>query len=292
MSCDSKIVVFDLDETLGYFSEFGMFWDALKGYIKSNNIDFIINQEFFNKTLDLYPEFLRPNIINILTYLKQRKKAKHCYKIMIYTNNQGPYEWSVQIKTYFEDKINYNLFDQVIGAYKVNGKQVELGRTTNAKTHSDLLKCTLIPETTDICFLDDVYHPGMSHDKVYYINIKAYEHDLPFVTIVDRFISSGLLNSNDPTSMKEYIIAFMKRYNYMYVEKMPGELAVDKALSKKILHHLQVFFNRRNKLTRSKSGKRELCIKTQTHRSKHVKNRTLKKSSSTITNNDTKDKRQ
>ena len=31
MSCDSKIVVFDLDETLGYFSEFGMFWDALKG---------------------------------------------------------------------------------------------------------------------------------------------------------------------------------------------------------------------------------------------------------------------
>jgi hypothetical protein len=184
------------------------------------------------------------------------------------------------------------LFDQVIGAYKVNGKQVELGRTTNAKTHSDLLKCTLIPETTDICFLDDVYHPGMSHDKVYYINIKAYEHDLPFATIIDRFISSGLLNSDDPTSMKEYIITFMNRYRHVYVDKMPGELAVDKALSKKILHHLQVFFNRRNKLTRSKSGKRELCIKTQTHRSKHVKNRTLKKSSSTITNNDTKDKRQ
>ena len=34
MSCHPKIVVFDLDETLGYFSEFGMFWDALKSYIK------------------------------------------------------------------------------------------------------------------------------------------------------------------------------------------------------------------------------------------------------------------
>jgi acid phosphatase class B len=68
MSCNPKIVVFDLDETLGYFSEFGMFWDALKSYIKNNSIDFNANQDFFNKTLDLYPEFLRPNIINILTY--------------------------------------------------------------------------------------------------------------------------------------------------------------------------------------------------------------------------------
>jgi hypothetical protein len=53
-----------------------------------------------------------------------------------------------------------------------------------------------------------------------------------------------------------------------------------------------VFFNRRNKLTRSKLGKRELCIKTQTHRSKHIKNKTLKKLLSVITNNETKDKRQ
>ena len=34
MVCQSKIVVFDLDETLGYFMELGIFCDALKGYIK------------------------------------------------------------------------------------------------------------------------------------------------------------------------------------------------------------------------------------------------------------------
>ena len=34
MNCSSKIVVFDLDETLGYFVEFGMFWDSLKNYYK------------------------------------------------------------------------------------------------------------------------------------------------------------------------------------------------------------------------------------------------------------------
>jgi hypothetical protein len=181
---------------------------------------------------------------------------------MIYTNNQGPFEWSVQIKTYFEDKINYKLFDQIISAFKINGKQIELCRTTNMKTHKDLLQCTKVPETTDVCFLDDVYHPGMSNNKIYYINIKSYEHDLPFATIVDRFIGSKLLDTDDPTSMKEYILAFMKRYAYTYVEKDAVEMAVDKVLSKKILHHLQVFFNRR----------------PTTKRIKRVKNRTLKKS--------------
>ena len=29
-----KIVVFDLDETLGYFTELGIFWDCLKKYLK------------------------------------------------------------------------------------------------------------------------------------------------------------------------------------------------------------------------------------------------------------------
>ena len=66
MSCNSKIVVFDLDETLGYFMELGMFWDALNAYIKHKQIKNPINQELFDNVLDLYPEFLRPNIIEIL----------------------------------------------------------------------------------------------------------------------------------------------------------------------------------------------------------------------------------
>ena len=72
--CTSKIVVFDLDETLGYFMELGMFWDALKAYIKHKQINEPINKLLFNKVLDLYPEFLRPNILNILNYLKKKKQ--------------------------------------------------------------------------------------------------------------------------------------------------------------------------------------------------------------------------
>lgn len=31
-----KIVVFDLDETLGYFVELGIFWDCLDHFLKEN----------------------------------------------------------------------------------------------------------------------------------------------------------------------------------------------------------------------------------------------------------------
>ena len=63
-----KIVVFDLDETLGYFTEFGIFWDCLMRYSNEKK-KVLLNQCDFNDILDLYPEFLRPNIINILSYL-------------------------------------------------------------------------------------------------------------------------------------------------------------------------------------------------------------------------------
>lgn len=266
MNCSSKIVVFDLDETLGYFVEFGMFWDTLKQYYKkeentNTNKKIVFDQSLFNKLLDLYPEFTRPNILNILKYLKKQKQDQHCHKLMIYTNNQGPPEWAQQIKGYFEDKLNFVLFDQIIGAFKVNGKQVELCRTTHMKTHKDFISCTKIPETTQICFIDDVFHPGMTNDNIYYIHIKPYTYDLPFDTIVDRFIGSGLLPKNTPTSMKEVIITGMKRYNHTYVEKPPLEHEIDAMLSKKILHHLHTFFNRNTNANSNKTVKNRKPIK-------------------------------
>ena len=99
-----KIVVFDLDETLGYFTEYGIFWDSLENYLKIKNRNALTQTEF-DDILDLFPEFLRPNIINILSYLKKKKESKCCHKMMIYTNNQGPKEWATHIMSYFENKI-------------------------------------------------------------------------------------------------------------------------------------------------------------------------------------------
>jgi len=281
MNCGSKIVVFDLDETLGYFVEFGMFWDTLKHYYKINKADSnkpipIFDQAYFNKLLDLYPEFTRPNILSILNFLKQKKNEKDCHKLMIYTNNQGPPEWAQHIKGYFEDKLQFALFDQIIGAFKVNGKHVELCRTTHNKTHKDFISCTKIPETTQICFIDDVFHPGMSNDNIYYIHIKPYTYDLPFNTIIERFLAAH----NAPTSMKDGLMKGLNRYAYTYVEKAPIEHEIDVMLSKKILHHLHVFFERKinnnNTLHNTSNNTLHNTIKNRGNKGK-VKNKTVKR---------------
>ena len=266
MDCRHKIVVFDLDETLGYFTEFGMFWDAVNSYIKHINLDMPEDQYMFDSLLHLYPEFLRPNILNILNYLKRKKQKNHCHKLIIYTNKQGPKEGAHYIIKYFEKKLNYKLFDQIIAAFKINSEYVELCRTTHLKTHKDLLKCTKIPADTQICFLDDVFYPGMKHDNVYYINIKPYIHDLTFIEMIDRLISSKLLdiNVNEYISCKQFILNFMKMYNYSYIKKTLETQHIDCMLSKKILGNLHIFFN----IKQPKS--------TDTRRKKIFKNKTLK----------------
>lgn len=240
MLCPSKIVVFDLDETLGYFTEFGIFWDALKEYIMVNRLNHEINQELFNQVLDIYPEFLRPNIIDILSYLKKKKQQNHCHKLMVYTNNQGPTEWAKLIVKYFETKLNDDIFDQIIAAFKIRGKQVEICRTTHEKTHNDLLNCAKLPKDTQICFVDDVYYPNMSNKNIYYINVKAYIYDLDFEDMVERFIASKIITIEEPDEFKKYVLEHVKKYNYThYVTKATD---IDVIISKKILQHLQLFF--------------------------------------------------
>jgi hypothetical protein len=255
MYCTSRIVVFDLDETLGYYSEFGMFWDALNDFIKKENVNISIDQQLFDKLLDLFPEFSRPNIINILNYLKQKKKENHCHKLLIYTNNQGPDEWAKQIISYFESKLNYKLFDQIIKAYKINGKQIELYRTSDMKKHSDLISCSKIPETTEICFLDDVYHPGMVNDKIYYINIKPYINDIPFDTMISRFLNSKIIAFENENLLRTHLLNFLKKFKYTYKKKTKESYSIDVILSKKILQHLHIFFNKKS------STRKQLIIK-------------------------------
>lgn len=266
-----KIVVFDLDETLGYFVEFGMFWDALNEYLKYKNFQHELNQTDFNKILDLFPEFIRPNIIKILNYLKEKKQNSDCKKLMIYTNNQGPRTWSYMIKNYFENKANYELFDQIIAAFKVGGERVEIARTSHNKSHKDFIKCTKIPENTQICFLDDTYHPEMIHDNVYYINVKPYIYDLEYTNMARRLISNKLYQQyiKNEDEFILFIKTFMNKFNHTYIKKSEESHEIDIIVSKKILSHLKVFLE--DNTCSNKKGK----LKTRRY---HVyKNKTLKK---------------
>lgn len=260
----SKIVVFDMDETMGYFVELGIFWDSLNNYIKLHHLDNKINlsQDNFNSVLDLFPEFLRPNILNIFDFLKIKKINKQCQGIMIYTNNQGPKEWVNYIKNYFESKINYKIFNHVITAFKINGRRIEMCRSSHDKSMKDLIKCTKLPKNAEICFLDDTYYPKMNYENVYYIKVKPYTHDLDFDVMIQRFINSNTALSKIiiENYNNEDFVGFMKenlnKYEFVYMEKDHKEYEIDKIITKKMLEHLEDFFKNKQYKLHSTSSKK------------------------------------
>jgi hypothetical protein len=237
-----KIVVFDLDETLGYFSELFIFILALEEQLHKK-----ISSETFFKLLDLFPEFLRPRILSILQYLKSKKERNSKIKVMIYTNNQGPRSWVIQIKEYFENKLNYKLFDQIIAAFKVKGRQIEMCRTTHDKTVNDFLRCTQLPRDTKICFLDDQVHEEMESENVFYINVKPYYYNLSFKEMAERYYDKyeqELLRKLNKTKEQfvSGIINDMNITHFKPMEKDPNEQKIDDIVGKKILTHLNEFF--------------------------------------------------
>lgn len=247
-----KIVVFDLDETLGYFTEFGIFCDCLNIYFKNNQY----SENNFNELLDLFPEFTRPQILSILLYLKKKKIENKCYRIMIYTNNQGNKNWALNIKKYLNSMVDYELFDHVIGAFKVNGTQIEMNRTSHNKTMDDFIKCTKLPDNIEIFFIDDVYHEGMTDERVYYINVKPYYYKLSVEYMMTTFLESTL--GKDVINKEDFINSVkreFKKYNYNVSEKTKEEQYIDEIISKRILQHLKRYFYESNGKTIKKKQK-------------------------------------
>lgn len=259
LSCKKKVVVFDMDETLGHFVELGMFWDALQNYFIKKGILYDEeekNKKFhFYKVLDLFPEFIRPNIIKILKYIILKKNKNKCNKIIIYTNNQGPKSWANIISNYFEYVINKPIFDVIIGAFKIKGKHIEQNRTTYDKTVDDLKSCSNLSNKTNICFIDDQYHSKMKSDDVYYINVKPYIYSLEYSDMAKRYydqFKNTILKDVSKDEFIDYIISFMNKYNYNISIKTNKEFKIDKFISKRIMCHLKCFFNNTNNKTLKK----------------------------------------
>jgi hypothetical protein len=255
-----KVVVFDLDQTLGHFIELRKIWELLNYYFSNNSVYFheSISKNHFNHLLDLYPEFIRPNMFDLLNYLKRKKVSGQCSRIMLYTNNQASKEWSSLIVEYFHRKINYSLFDQIIGAFKINGKRIELGRTTKDKTISDFIRCTKLPKNTQICFLDDVHHPEMIHDNVYYIKLKPYVYYLSFSTMISRLNSNDFwipICNNSSCNFEKFSEEYLKDFSQNNIVKTKEEHEIDEIVSKKIVMLVQDFFRKWKKMYTQKNRK-------------------------------------
>ena len=291
----SKVIVFDLDETIGSFGDLYILWCAIDRYCPNHKMK-------FNLLLDIYPEFLRYGILNILDFLYYKKKTGECNKIFIYTKNQCPRYWVNNIIQYLNLKLNttFELFDQVITSFTpLHNKKVQSAspcstpeggvlnvqrckyksgvnsnllletesmRTTQVKTHSDFIKCSLLPKTTEICFIDNTYYDRMKNDKVYYIKPKSYNHSLSTDEIIERFISSDVYKTyfgekdKNSHSMESFL------YDWFLVNgqfrKSSGlennNLEVDIMVSQKIMYYIKEFFYLTTRKAKTKKTKWKL----------------------------------
>jgi hypothetical protein len=226
-----KVIVFDLDETIGHFHHLQIICKCYADIMKRK-----LTQNDFDAILDLFPEFFRPGILTIFDFLFNKKKDNHLYKLYIYTNNQCGEEWVKMIVNYIHSKIHPGLFDKIINAFKIKNRIVELKRTSNSKIYSDFIQCTMLPEDAiETCFIDNTYYENMCDSRVYYILPKAYFHSLSkaamirrvvsFCPEIERSVNDHLLENHHVASENE--VAITKKIMYLvreffYYPKIPN----------------------------------------------------------------------
>jgi hypothetical protein len=156
-----KIIVFDMDETIGAFP-------ALSGVLY-NVQPFLQNYSLFKHYLDTNPQYIRPYMMDILRQVAAAKQL-HDLTIVLYTNNSNSV-WIAMILYYINTALQLSdpLFDHVLDAsqHKMYDKNV-----------ADLLhRSNIIHKQKDIriFFVDDQYHPGMVSSEVVYFHITPYK---------------------------------------------------------------------------------------------------------------------
>tara|TARA_Y100001970_G_scaffold269375_1_gene361776 strand:+ start:1842 stop:2732 length:891 start_codon:yes stop_codon:yes gene_type:complete len=246
-----RVVVFDFDETLGQFSQPYKFWQTLKKFLRDN----ILNTKYLYRFFDIFPQYFRTNLFKILTNIKIKKINGYCDSVMIYTNNGAQSFWVDTIKDYIHKKLNYKLFDQVIRAYKINGKKIELCRTSYSKSHKDFLSCSKLPYDTQICFIDDQVHPQMDNNNVKYIVIQPYIYNLNYTKLSKIYFNYNKKLFSKHKKTKQQFIQFINENlnhndnddnheNYTNISNVQQN--IDLLISKKINNDIMKFLGKNN----------------------------------------------
>ena len=275
-SSKKKVIVFDLDETIGHFEELGRFIDGLaalhKGsqFVHSHKTNAFkhITQKHFNDILDMYPEFFRPHIFTIFKELLKYKKQNRHLKVAIYTNNIGPRTWTMYIKKYIERKIGHKLFDKVITGYRPHEKGN--CRTTHRKTYKDLVKCMKMSDNTNIVFFDDQYHPKMKHGNIHYVHLRPYNVGINFVDMINHFIKNNdkgvfgdtfvftpSLSKTQFSNTMYQILEKLGRPHVTYRVKKTKPSKKDLDETRRIKYAIKHFMGKQSKKKRHKTRKRK-----------------------------------
>jgi hypothetical protein len=249
---EPKHFIFDLDETIGSFSELYLLFQCINSLPTSLHTD---PKLLVDELLLLFPEFFRHGINVIMTYLYKKKQTGACSGIHIYTNNSClPDTWCYFIMSFIEERWNMkDLFDSVIRAFKIDGKIVESKRTVNEKTHKDLLNCLLLPYDTEFCFIDNDHYAKMEHRYVYYLQPRPYYHYMTREQIIERFLNSYFgkqISTFMNQDIQPLLYKWYKSQNYSMssTKRTLDYLETDLNTSNQLFKHVRKFF----KMTRRK----------------------------------------
>jgi len=243
-----KVLIFDLDETIGSFHEAAILWKLINTEL----------QKDFNTLMDLYPEFLRFGILQMFEFIMNKKKKGKCDKLYLYTNNINSPVFPNLIEGYLKYKLRTTdiIFDKIIGAFKVNNQIIEPNRTTHKKTYNDFINCAVLTDDVDICFIDDKYYSKMDNEKIYYIQPSPYYHSLSNKEIIERF-SKSEFNIDDNLNKLNSVLN-VPYIDYKYQDNMSTIEKKEQKIYKKIMYYLREFFYIANTNEKTKKSRIQL----------------------------------
>jgi hypothetical protein len=115
----------------------------------------------------------------------------------------------------------------------------------------------------------------MKHDKVFYINVKPYNHSMSFEDMAKNYykknMSAYAIKADaseadvSEATFTSFIVSFMQRYNYTVTDKSALEADVDKVVSKRIMGYLEDFFKTNHKLLKTRKNRPGTQRKTRRH---------------------------
>ena len=172
-----KNVVFDFDETIGYFEQI---IEMIKYTKKTSKLEVF---ELFT----LFPLVFRTNIFDIFHFLVRLKKEKKIKSVILYSNNNNDLFIGYVI-SFIHEKLNFLLFDLSISLNQTHNKNKNL---------SDLLNYSngLLTKNSSIFFVDDKEYDDMKMINSY-IKCESYKY-VYSNSIIQNKLNINLLTSHD-----------------------------------------------------------------------------------------------
>ena len=244
-----KIIIFDLDETIGFFGEIYTFFCAIKYYFSVYSNAEYKDADVIGYLIDIFPELLRPGILNILHNLAQERITNgSSFYIYMYTSNRLHNSWANNIKNYLNNKTRYNIFHEVV----FNGTPKK-HKLVHNKSIEDFSKQSKIETNNDFCFIDNNFHPYMIKPNIHYIHLNHYICYISINELIHRTLMSTTLGkciSYKTIFIKEiktyYKNVFSKRvFNYLNSDrkKTNEETSLEKQISVELYEHIISFLH-------------------------------------------------